>query len=43
MFVTFKRINFMVWSTPGGNGVGRGYQNEEILKFVPSRLPKSLT
>ena len=24
-------------------GVGKGYQNEEILKFVPSRLLKSLT
>ena len=26
-----------------GKGVGRRYQNEEILKFVPSRLLKSLT
>ena len=25
-----------------GKGVGRGHQNEEILKFVPSRLLKSL-
>ena len=26
-----------------GEGVGRGYQNKEILKFVPTRLLKSLT
>ena len=26
-----------------GQGVGRGYQNEKILKFVPFRLLKSLT
>ena len=26
-----------------GEGVGRGYQNEEILKFVPSRLLNSPT
>ena len=26
-----------------GEGVGREYQNQEIMKFVPSRLLKSLT
>ena len=26
-----------------GEGLGRGYQNEEIFKFVPSRLLKSST
>ena len=26
-----------------GQGVGRGYQNEKILKFVPFRLLKLLT
>ena len=39
---TFKEDNFMFYSRLG-EGVGRGYQNEEILKCVPSRLLKSLT
>ena len=26
-----------------GEGVGRGYQNEEILKFVLSKMLKSLS
>ena len=39
---TFKEQ--ISWYAPHlGEGVGIGYQNEETLKFVPSRLLRLLT
>ena len=40
---TFKRPNFTIWPTPEGYELVKGITMKEILKFVPSRLLKSLT
>ena len=37
-----QKSKFYNLSHVGGNRVGRGYQSEEILKFVPSRFLNSL-
>ena len=39
---TFKRTTLNDLIHTWGDGVVRGYQNEEIIKCVPSRLLKSL-
>ena len=40
---TFKRANFMIWPTSTGSELVKGIKLKKILKFVPSRLLKSLT
>ena len=40
---TFKRANFMIWTTSEGSELVKGITMKKILKFVPSRLLKSLT
>ena len=39
----FKRVNFMVWPTLEGSELVMGIKMNKILKFLPSRLLKSLT
>ena len=40
---TFKRPKFMIWPSPEGHELVKGITMEKIVKFVPSRLLKSLT
>ena len=39
---TFKRANLMVWPTSERSELVKGIKMKKILKFVPSRLLKSL-
>ena len=39
---TFKTAYFMIWPTPEGSELVKGIEMKKILKFVPSRLLKSL-
>ena len=43
IYKNIQMSNFYDMVQAWGEGVGIGYQNEEILKFVPSRLLKLLT
>ena len=40
---TFKGANFIIWPTPEDRELVKGIKMKKLLKFVPSRLPKSLT
>ena len=40
---TFKRANFMIELTSKGSELVKGIKMKKILKFVPSRLLKSLS